>query len=88
MILLERLLKASADARILPSQFGFRRHRGTDEALHCARRAVERAWADRGGVIHLMALDWAKAFDSINSESMLASLRRFGIPDKFVKVVS
>ena len=35
-----------------------------------------------------MALDWAKAFDSINSESMLASLRRFVIPEKFVKVVS
>jgi hypothetical protein len=49
MILLLRLLRAGADERIRPSQFGFRRKRSTEDALHCARRAIEKAWAHRGG---------------------------------------
>jgi len=61
--------------------------RGTEDALHCARRAVERAWAERGGSLHLMALDWQKAFDSINTESMLNALCRFGLPSHFCSVI-
>ena len=80
MILLMRLQEAGAGERICPSQFGFRRNRSTEGALHCARRAIEKAWAHRGGTAHLMALDWAKAFDSINSESLILALRRFELP--------
>lgn len=88
MLLLKRLVLAGADERIWPTQFGFKRQRGTDEALHCARRAVERAWADRGGKLHLLDLDWRKAFDSINPDALLNALRRFGLPPKFVDMVS
>ena len=49
MVLLKRLLLAGADDRLSPTQFGFRKHRGTEDALHCARRAIDRAMADRGG---------------------------------------
>ena len=85
---LRRLLDAGADAKIWPSQFGFRRGRGTEDALHRARRAIERAWADRGGRVHLLALDWAKAFDSISPEALITSLRMFGVPCHFVNVIS
>ena len=87
MVLLKRLPRAGADGRIWGSQFGFRKHRGTEDALHCAWRAGERAWAERGGSLHLMALDWQKAFDSINTESMLNALRRFGLPSHFCSVI-
>jgi hypothetical protein len=30
--------------------------------------------------MHLLALDWAKAFDSINTDALLHALRRFGLP--------
>ena len=36
----------------------------------------------------LLALDWAKAFDSIMPEPMFAALSRFGLPDQFVEMVS
>ena len=49
MVLLKRLLQAGADERVFPTQFGFRRRRGTEDALHCARRAIDRANADRVG---------------------------------------
>ena len=80
MILLKRLLAAGADRLVWSSQFGFRPGRSTDDALHCVRRAVERACADRGGSLHLLALDWRKAFDSIDPSALLDALRRFGLP--------
>ena len=88
MILLQRLLSAGADSRIWPSQFGFRPQRGTEDALHCARRAVELAWSQRGGAIHMLALDWRKAFDSISPIAMLQALRRFGLPEPFIEMVA
>ena len=52
MVLLKRLLQAGADERVSPTQFGFRQKRSTENALHCARRAIDRANADRGGCLH------------------------------------
>ena len=46
------------------------------------------AWATRFGRVSFLALDWRKAFDSINTESMLFALRRFGLPEDFVLMVS
>ena len=83
MILLKRLLRAGADKRIPPTQFGFRSHRGTEDALHCARRAIERASAEKNGRLHLIALGWQKAFDSINADALMNALRRFGVPAHF-----
>ena len=56
--------------------------------MHCVRRAVELAWSQRDGCLHLLALDWRKAFDSINTESLLDALRKFGVPEPFVQMVS
>jgi len=35
----------------------------------------------------VLALDWAKAFDSISPDGLLDSLRRFGLPDHFVEMI-
>ena len=76
-----------ADERLWKSQYVFGKNRGTQDALHCVRRAVERAVAERGGVLHIMALDWAKAFDSINTDALVYALRGFGVPTHFCKMV-
>ena len=88
MVMLNRLLDGGADSRISSTQYAFRKRHGTEDALHCTRRAVELAWAHRGGGLHMLALDWRKAFDSINPESLLQALRKFGVPEAFVKMVS
>jgi sorting nexin-29 len=87
MLLLQRLLSAGADDRLWASQYGFRKARSTEHALHCARRAVDQASSTRDGIVHLLALDWAKAFDSINADSLLVALRRFGLPQKLLDVI-
>ena len=35
----------------------------------------------------MVALDWAKVFDSINVEALVVALRRFGVPPKLLRVV-
>ena len=87
MLILRRLLDAGADDRIIESQFGFRPNKNTEHALHCARRAVDMAMALQKGSLHLMALDWRKAFDSINPDGMLKALKRFGLPQHILDLI-
>ena len=86
-LILARILRSGAEARLTQSQFGFRKHRGTNDAIFAARRHLELAWAHRIGGLAMLALDWRQAFDSINTECLLVALHRFGLPDKVVEVI-
>ena len=79
-ILLTRLKVAGAEARIWPSQFGFRSGTGTADALFIARRLIDRAIERKDGRLLLLALDWAKAFDSIAPDSLCRALPLLGYP--------
>ena len=37
--------------------------------------------------MHLLALDWRRAFDSINPDALLNSLRRFGLPSQLLQII-
>ena len=87
-ILKQRILDAGADADLWPSQFGFRAGRGTEDAIYIARRRIELARARRNGKITLLALDWAKAFDSISPSALLHALHRFGLPQHFIELIN
>ena len=76
-----RLLNAGVEAALWPSQFGFRSACSTEDAIFIARRRVELAKAQRNGKLSLLALDWAKAFASLNINALLDALRRYGVPD-------
>ena len=82
-----RLLDAGVDAHLWRTQYGFRRGRSTTDAIFVARRHIELAIAQRGGQVSLLALDWAKAFDSVHIERMLLSLQSFGIPSKLCDLI-
>ena len=86
-VLLDRLRNAGAEEQLWPTQFGFRRERGTNDALFVARRCLERAWSAKDGKIVFLALDWAKAFDSVSPAMLAVALKRFGIPKKFIDMV-
>jgi len=85
--LLQRLKTAGAETRLWRTQFGFKSKHGTADALFLARRLLEDTWAKNGGQLVLLALDWAKAFDSVSPDSLLTALDRFGVPAKFAAVV-
>ena len=87
-LLLRRLQDGGAETRLSDSQFGFRRKRGTADAIFIARRWIEQAIALRGGRVALLALDWRMAFDSIHPSALTRALLRFGVPGVFVELIS
>ena len=84
---LRRLLQAGADQKIWSTQFGSRPCRSTEDALHIARCSIEQTWAHRNAKLHMLAIDWRKAFDSINPAALLDALRRFGLPAHVLQVI-
>jgi hypothetical protein len=36
----------------------------------------------------MLALDWARAFDSINTEVLIVALRRFGVPQTYLDIIA
>ena len=83
----QRLVDAGAERTLWQSQFGFRTEHNAEDAIFIARRHVETAKAQRNGKLVLVALDWAKAFDSVNISSLLDALRRFGLPSSYLEMV-
>ena len=86
-VLLLRLKEAGAEACIWGTQFGFCSGRGTLDAVFLARRMIEEANALKDKRLVLLALDWAKAFDSISPEALCHSLKRFGLPEEFLRSI-
>ena len=82
-ILLGRLKDAGAKSKIWVTQFSFRSKCGTSEALLMVRRIIEQADERENKSLILLALDWAKAFDSLSPTSLLNCLARFGVPHHF-----
>jgi hypothetical protein len=82
----KRLQKAGAEDRLSKTQFGFRTDHSTTDAIFILRRRIELAWAQREGSTIVLALDWAKAFDSVDPQAMLVALRRFGLPEHVIDV--
>ena len=79
-LLKNRLIDGGAERRLSTTQFGFRSKCGTMDAVFILRRRSETALAQRSGKLLILALDWQKAFDSIDPSAMVAGLRRFGVP--------
>jgi len=86
-MLKQRLLDAGIEDVLWPSQFGFRRGCSTEDAIFIARRRIETARAQRNGRASLLALDWKKAFDSINTDSLMDALRRAGLPASVLDMI-
>ena len=83
----QRLLDAGLDGRLWHSQFGFRTGRSTVDAIYVARRRIELACAQRGGQVSLLALDWAKALDSVHVGRLTQCLQRFGIRGQTLEAI-
>ena len=63
--LLQRRLQQGLESRIRPHQYGFRPHKSTSQPCHIIRRILE-LYERQGETLHLLFLDWAKAFDTIS----------------------
>ena len=78
-ILLQKLKKAGAENRIHESQYGFKSDTGTRDAIFFVRRLLDSCAICKDQQLLLLALDWAKAFDSVSPAALAKALLRFGL---------
>ena len=86
-LIYNRLIKFIDDNHVLSKfQFGFQKNKSTEQAvtsiinhIHCAR--------DNGQSAYCIFLDFAKAFDTVNHEILLAKLKHYGILGKPLKLL-
>ena len=86
-ILLRRLINGGAEARIWLTEFGFRSGRITADAVFVARRLLDHVLYHKDDQQVFLALDWSKAFYSVDPERLCHALIRFGIPQKLCDVI-
>ena len=86
-MLLARLQQGGAEQRIQSAQYGFRKGRGTTDALFITRRIMDAALDDKEGPLYVILLDWSKAFDRISSRALVVALSKFGVPRSMVAMI-
>ncbi|XP_061719991.1 uncharacterized protein LOC133527116 [Cydia pomonella] len=64
-------------------QCGFRQNRSTVDQIILLKQIMEKRW-EYAQPVHVVFVDFAKAYDSIDRDSLYAILRNFNIPNKLV----
>ena len=75
-IILQRLQTGGAEERIRESQYRFRPKRSSSDAFFLARRIIDDTLSIKDQKLFMIALDWEKAFDRINSQALMIALSR------------
>ena len=74
------------DGRIRPTQFGFRKSRSTTQPIHILRRLLE-VHERQPSPLHVLFLDWSKAFDSVPFAAIRSAMHFFGVSEHVSEVV-
>ena len=65
--------------------YGFRRFRSTIDHIFCTRQILEKKW-QYNEAVHMLFIDFVKAYDSVRREVMYNILIRSGITKKLVRL--
>ena len=84
-LLLNRI-QAIVDRKLRPNQAGFRPARSCAQQVHILRRIIEGCTMKQLPLVATF-IDFRKAFDSINRDSMFKILRSYGIPKAIVDAI-
>ena len=79
-------ISTGLDHHLQSTQYGFRKKRGTADALQYIRRMVGKGEARQNKTL-LVLLDWEKAFDKIRHEMLIDALERMNIPGRLVNLI-
>ena len=72
-------IAAGVEKELQSTQYGFRREKSTADSIYLVRRIVEYG-ARTKNRLTLILLDWVKAFDKVDMEKLMASLKIIGKP--------
>ena len=85
--MLQSRLASQHETHIRGTQYGFRAKRGTAHPLFILRRSME--WSEMTNTpLYFLFLDWKQAFDSIDHNSMIVALRRFGVSSRALNIIT
>ena len=81
-ILLERM-KEAVDPKLRDQQAGFRRNRSCADQIASLRIIVEQS-LEWNSPLYINFIDYEKAFDSVDRETLWKLLRHYGVPKKII----
>ena len=84
-ILLQRI-EGEIDKKLREEQAGFRRNRGCIDQIFALRNILEQC-TEYNEQIHLNFIDFKKAFDSLHREAIWKILKKYGLPDKMIRLI-
>ena len=76
--ILQRRISRTLDRHLQKTQYGFRKDRSIADAIHLIRRVIEYGESINNR-LHLLLLDWEKAFDKVDIEEMFNAMERMEI---------
>ena len=68
-------------------QYGFRKDKGTRNAILLLRMIMERA-IEKQKNMYMCFIDLEKAFDTVKHGLLVDVLRRLGVDDKYIRVIA
>ena len=77
-------LASGIDKHMLNTQYGFRKARSTQHAIHIIRRILEAGESTTNKLL-LVLLDWEKAFDKLTREGLFTALEN--LPPKIIRII-
>ena len=84
-IIIRRIAKG-VDKHLREEQAGFREGRGTTEQIFILRNIIEQA-VEWNSNLYICFIDYEKAFDSVDQETLWNILRYYGIPEKLIRLI-
>ena len=87
MAMIHMRLACKLDKHLRPNQNGFRAGRSTIEHILAVRRLIEESQRSQSAQLHVLFLDFAKAFDSVKWSQLWAILRAYRVPERIISAV-
>ena len=84
-IILERL-KAAVNRQLRDNKAGFRQERSCIDQIATLRIIIEQS-LEWNFSLYITFIDFIKAFDSLDRDSLWKLMRHYGIPEKFIAII-
>ena len=79
-------LATGIDKHMHGTQYGFRKARSTQQAIHIIRRILEAGESSTNKIL-MVLLDWEKAFDKLTRQGLFSALERANLPPKMTQII-
>ena len=84
--IIQKRLAEKLDKHLQKTQYGFRQDKSTADAIHIIRRIAENGHQTNNR-LHMVLLDWEKAFDKVDREAIFTALKRLRVNEKLIRII-